>query len=59
MLFARWQASPADMYQAAPTLVFAVLGQARAEGRLTPEEEAHLFGKLLTHWALRSTLESC
>ena len=59
VLFARWQASPADMYQAAPTLVFAVLGQARAEGRLTPEEEAHLFGKLLTHWALRSTLESC
>ena len=58
VLFARWQATPADMYQAAPTLVFAVLGQARAEGRLTPEEEAHLFGKLLTHWALRSTLES-
>jgi hypothetical protein len=33
-----------------------VLGQARANARLTPEEESHLFAKLLTHWALRSSL---
>ena len=38
------------------SLVFAVLGQARADGQLTPEDESALFGKLLTHWALRGTL---
>jgi hypothetical protein len=32
------------------------MGQARADGRITPEEESTLFGKLLTHWALRATL---
>jgi hypothetical protein len=53
-LFRRWQSAPKAMYSAAPSLVFAVLGQARADGRLSPEEESHLFMKLLTHWALRS-----
>ena len=57
VLLQRWRETPADMYLASPTLVFAVLGQARAVGQLTPEEESHLFAKLLTHWALRSTLE--
>lgn len=55
-LFNAWQQAPAAMYRAAPSLVFAVLGQARANARLTPEEESHLFAKLLTHWALRSSL---
>lgn len=55
-LFSAWQQQPAAMYQAAPTLVFAVLGQARANARLTPEQESHLFAKLLRHWALRSAL---
>jgi hypothetical protein len=40
-----------------PSLVFAVLGQARAIGTLTPERERELVGALLNHWALRSTLE--
>jgi hypothetical protein len=57
-LFGAWQQAPAAMYRAAPSLVFAVLGQARANARLTPEEESHLFAKLLTHWALRSSLNS-
>lgn len=57
-LFAAWRRAPADMYRAAPSLVFAVLGQARANGQLSPEEESHLFAKLLTHWALRSALGS-
>ncbi len=52
------QRQPAQMYRAAPSLVFAVLGQARANGQITPEEESHLFAKLLTHWALRSALGS-
>jgi hypothetical protein len=57
-LFRAWNRSPEAMYRAAPTLVFAVLGQARADGRLNPEEEGALLAKLLTHWALRSTLET-
>ena len=55
-LFGAWQRSPAPMYRAAPSLVFATLGQARFNGQLSPEEEGHLFAKLLTSWALRSEL---
>ena len=39
-------------------LVFAVAGQARAAGRITPEAESQLIGTLLRAWALRSTLAS-
>jgi hypothetical protein len=55
--FRTWCRSPALMYRAPPSLVFAALGQARADGRLSPENESELLGKLLTHWALRSTLD--
>ena len=55
-LLLAWQQQPARMYQASPVLAFAVIGQARADGRMTPEQESTLLGKLLTHWALRSTL---
>ncbi|MDR5757125.1 hypothetical protein [Caballeronia sp. LZ035] len=57
-LYQSWCASPAGMYDAAPTLVFAVLGQARMNGHLNAEEESDVFAKLLTHWALRSTLDT-
>ncbi|HTF95527.1 MAG TPA: hypothetical protein VL995_05315 [Cellvibrio sp.] len=55
-LYQTWRRNPEQMYRAPPTLVFAVIGQARADGQLTPEEESTVLGKLLTHWALRSTL---
>jgi hypothetical protein len=57
-LFRAWNHTPAQMYRASPTLVFAVLGQASADGQLTPEDESALLAKLLTHWALRSTLDA-
>ena len=57
-LFRQWSMAPRRMYQAAPTLVFAVLGQARASGSLSPEDESELLGRLLTHWALRATLDT-
>ncbi|MFU2486295.1 hypothetical protein [Thauera sp. WH-1] len=57
-LFRAWSRQPADMYRAPPTLVFAVLGQARADGVLRPEDEAVLVARLLTHWALRSALDT-
>jgi hypothetical protein len=52
-----WRGSRAQMRQAAPTLALAVLGQARAMGLLSPEEEGRTVSNLLTYWALRSTLD--
>jgi hypothetical protein len=57
-LLDEWTARPGEMYRAQPTLVFAVLGQARSDGRLSPEAESEVLAKLLTHWALRSTLDT-
>ena len=51
-----WRGRPERMNQAAPSLAFAVIGQARADGRLTPEQEGPLLIDLLTYWALLNTL---
>jgi hypothetical protein len=56
--FASWRRRPAAMAQAPPSLVFATLGQARAADTLRPELESRVLGNLLTHWALRSTLDT-
>jgi len=56
-LYRYWLSAPSALYRAAPSLVFAVIGQARADGRISPELESELLAKLLTHWALRSTLD--
>ena len=58
LMFQTWSQSPAGMYRARPTLAFAVLGQARADGMLSPEDESQLIGKLLTFWALKTTLDT-
>jgi hypothetical protein len=55
-LYRAWCSAPQAMYRAAPSLVFAVIGQARADGRASPELESELLARLLTHWALDSTL---
>lgn len=56
-LFHAWRASPAQMYRASPSLVFAVIGQARIEGRISPDEESRILSEMLTYWALRDTLD--
>jgi hypothetical protein len=56
-LYQTWGGSPAEMRQAAPSLVFAVIGQARANGTISPEEESRLLSHMLTYWALRGTLD--
>lgn len=56
-LFDAWSARPALMRQAAPTLAFAVLGQARLDGRIEPEDEGNLVSALLRHWAWRATVD--
>jgi len=53
-----WEADPAAMHSTPPTLAFAVLGQARASGLITPERENTLLRGLITEWALKSTLET-
>src|SRR3954469_10474614 len=55
--FDRWQGRPRRMFAVRPSLAFAVLGQARADGRVSPELEGDLVSKLLTWWALRSTFD--
>jgi len=57
-LFGAWSKAPRQLYRAPPSLVFAVLGQAKADGGLSPEDESNLLAKLLTFWAMRSTLDS-
>jgi len=57
-LLARWRLAPEEMYQARPTVVFAAIGQGRADGKISPEEESAVLAKLLTHWALQSTLRA-
>ena len=46
------------MALAPPTVAFAVLGQARASGRLSPERESRLLRRLIASWAVRSSLET-
>jgi hypothetical protein len=55
--YRRWAVNPEGLRRAPPTLAFAVLGQARASGLLTPEKENRLLGNLITYWALCSTLD--
>ncbi len=56
--FDAWGGSRLALQAAAPALVFAVLGQARADGRLTPEQESRIVADLLSDWAMRSTLDT-
>lgn len=56
-LYTAWSERPALMAKARPTLTFAVLGQARLDGRISPERESELLARLLRHWAWRSTVD--
>jgi hypothetical protein len=56
-LFEEWHKTPRQLYRAPPSLAFAVLGQAKADGGLSPEDESELLAKLLSYWAMRSTLD--
>jgi hypothetical protein len=53
-----WRECPARAARTPPTLAFAVLGQARAAGLITPERESAQLRGLITGWALASTLET-
>jgi hypothetical protein len=53
-----WHAAPAKLRAAPPSLAFAVIGQARADGLIGPEAEGNTIANLLTGWALHSTLNT-
>jgi hypothetical protein len=53
-----WRTAPEKMLGVPPSLAFAVIGQARAAGQLSPELEGPVVGGLLTQWALRSTFDT-
>ena len=56
--FKEWRASPRLRKRAPPSLVFAVIGQARADGVISPEDESRYLRSMLKHWALQSVLDS-
>jgi hypothetical protein len=56
--FEQWRRNPREWRSAAPTLAFAVIGQARADGRVSPEREGQLLAELLAFWALRTTIDT-
>lgn len=55
-LHTAWKGDLGVMARQRPALVFAVVGQARAAQRITPEDEAQTISALLRAWALRSSL---
>jgi hypothetical protein len=57
-LFQEWMADRSAIPRTRPALAFAVVGQARARGLLTPEGEDRLLGQLISYWALESTLQA-
>ncbi len=57
-LLSHWRRAPQHMYRTRPIVVFAAIGQGRVDGQITPEEESAVIGKLLSHWALWSTLQA-
>ncbi|MEU5844559.1 hypothetical protein [Rhodococcus sp. NPDC047139] len=56
-LHRKWDNDVAVMARQSPSLVFAVLGQAKATGAISPETENLLLTRLLTVWAVRSSLD--
>ena len=55
-LFQSWKNDPLRMKSFRPALVFAAIGQARADNVLTPEKENELLSKVLVSWALRRSI---
>lgn len=56
-LYARWRGNPDP--QAAPSLVFAVIGQAKADGLISARDESRLLMRVLTGWALNRARTYC
>ena len=55
-LWQTWRSEPSRMKSAKPTLAFAVIGQARADGAISPQQESQTLGELLTRWAVADAI---
>ncbi len=55
-LYQAWRRDKTLTRKAAPTLVFAVLGQAKQDRKMTPEQESDTLAELLRYWALKRAL---
>ena len=53
-LWRGWQTRPQDTRRATPTILFAAIGQARANGEITPERESVVVRQHLARWACRT-----
>ncbi|MFM9948288.1 MAG: hypothetical protein ACKV1O_10155 [Saprospiraceae bacterium] len=51
-LYEQWRRNPEAIYKARPGLVFATIGQARADRTISPFEENRLLSQALRQWAL-------
>lgn len=51
-----WRSDPSLLHAAKPTLAFAVIGQARADGTISPQMESQLLGQMLTRWAVEDAI---
>ncbi len=57
--YSRWRSSQKLMQKAPPSLVFGVIGQAKADGKITANEESKVLTEMLTHWALERAKNYC
>jgi hypothetical protein len=57
-LYQRWRGCHALVQKAAPSLVFAVIGQARSDGAMTPEQESEVLDRALRFWALQTSMDT-
>jgi hypothetical protein len=48
------RSSPGTIRTLSPSLVFAIIGQAKADNRISPKEEGNILDNILRHWALCS-----
>jgi hypothetical protein len=55
-LYEAWSRDKTLTRRATPTLVFAVLGQAKQDRKMTPEQESDTLAELLRYWALKRAL---
>jgi hypothetical protein len=57
-LFQSWRRSPHLIRQSPPTLAMAVIGQAKMDNAISPDDESRLLADLLKYWAFRITLDT-
>jgi hypothetical protein len=58
-LYDSWQQQPRQREQCAPSLVFAVVGQAKADGRISTNDEVRILSHMLERWALNRARNYC